>query len=311
MPDSGTCGLCHKEANLRQSHIVPSFFGVLLKETSATGFARGPVSPNLRVQDLRKEALLCDSCEGRFAVWEKAYKEKALHIVQNDEFRQLEYGTWLLPFLVSLSWRVLVTRRDELAVDHPQFSALVDRTLENWRLFLLGNRKQPHSEHHLFIFAGMPQGIPDSLHEKFLHYAYRSVDATVALSSRALGIYTKPLRSLVFSPIMPASPSGWVNTRVHAGQGKLVSPQKIAMAGFLDFLNSRVEEVFSEPLSETQMGKIRESMMRDPIGHYLRSLTRSIRLVKNSSLVGRNRDIACTIFRKSVGSDHSLGRSKQ
>jgi hypothetical protein len=218
----------------------------------------------------------------------KAYNEKALHVVQNDDFRQLEYGPWLLPFLVSLSWRVLVTRRDRLAADHPQFSVIVDRTLENWRLFLLGNRKQPHSEHHLFIFAGMPEGIPNSLHEKFLHYAYRSIDATVALASRTLCIYTKPLRSLVLSPILPASPNGWVNTRVHAGQGRLVSPQKIAMAGFLDFLNSRVEEAFSEPLSERQMQKIGESVMRNP-ERALSSESHKVHQANTKLLAGRKK----------------------
>jgi hypothetical protein len=264
MVDRGTCGLCHEEADLRQSHIVPSFFGVLLKETSATGYVRGAESPNLRVQDLEKEALLCDSCEGRFAVWEKAYREEALDIVQDDGFTQLEYGPWLLPFLVSLSWRVLITNKGDMGAEHPQFSGIIDRTLENWRLFLLEKRRQPLSEHHLFIFAGIPDGLPDALHDKFLHCAYRTIDATVATSSRKLFIYTKPLRSLVFSPIVSASPNGWVNTRVHAGQGKLVSPQKIAMPGFLDFLNSRAEEVFREPISEKQIGKISEVMMRNP-----------------------------------------------
>jgi len=216
------------------------------------------------VQDSEREALLCDSCEGRFALWEKAYKEKALPVIQDDKFAQLDYGPWLLPFLVSLSWRVLVTNRGDLATDHPRFSGIARKTLENWRLFLLGERKQPLSEHHLFVFAGMPQSVPDSLHKKFLHYAYRSIDATVALSKDNLFIYTKPLRSLVFSPIVPASPSGWVNTRVHAGHGKLASPQKIAMPGFLDFINSRAEEVFREPLSEKQMGKIGELMTRNP-----------------------------------------------
>ena len=264
MSDSRICGLCHKEVDLRQSHIVPSFFAILLKETSATGFVRGAESPNLRVQDSEREALLCDSCEGRFAVWEKAYQEKALPVVQDDNFTQLDYGPWLLPFLVSLSWRVLVTNRGDLATDHPRFSGIAKKTLENWRLFLLGERKQPLTEHHLFVFAGMPERVSDSLHKKFLHYAYRSIDATVALSKRNLFIYTKPLRSLVFSPIVPALPSGWINTRVHAGHGKLVSPQKIAMPGFLDFINSRTQEAFREPLSEKQMGKIGELMMRNP-----------------------------------------------
>jgi hypothetical protein len=264
MAESNTCALCHNEAKLRQSHIVPSFFGAYLKETSATGYLRGAVMPNLRIQDLSKEELLCDSCEGRFAVWEKSYKERAFPTVQDDAFTQLEYGPWLLSFLVSLSWRVLVTQRVDLAGDYPQFSGVVERTLENWRLFLLGDRKQPGSEHHLFIFADIPETMPADLHEKILHYMLRAVDATTGANRRILFVYIKALRSLVFSPILPASPSGWANTRVHVGQGKLVSPQKIAMSGFGDFLNSQAEEAFAQSLSDNQKAKIGEVMMRDP-----------------------------------------------
>jgi hypothetical protein len=195
---------------------------------------------------------------------EKAYRENAFQVVQDDGFTQLEYGSWLLPFLVSLSWRVLVTEKEGLATAHPQFSHLVERTLENWRLFLLGNRKQPTSEHHLFIFAGIPERMPPDSHEKSLHYMLRTIDAGAAAGSSVLFIYTKALRSLVFSPILPASPSGWVNTRVHAGRGRLISPQRIAKAEFGGFLNSRVEDAFRQPISEKQMGKIGEAMMRNP-----------------------------------------------
>jgi hypothetical protein len=264
MAERNSCALCHNEAELRQSHIVPSFFGAYLKETSATGHLRGAVTPNLRIQDLSKEELLCDSCEGRFALWEKDYKEQAFEKVQNDAYRQLDYGPWLLPFLVSLSWRVLVTQREDLVGDYPQFSSVAERMLENWRLFLLGKRRQPGSEHHLFVFAGVPESMPTGLHEKILHYMLRAVDATVGANSRGFFVYTKALRSLVFSPVLPASPSGWVNTRVHVGRGRLVSPQKIAMAGFSDFLNSRTGLAFAQPLSDKQRAKIGEAMLRNP-----------------------------------------------
>jgi hypothetical protein len=258
------CALCRNEAPLRQSHIVPSFFGTYLKETSATGYLRGALAPNLRKQDLLKEELLCDSCEGRFSTWEKIFKEEAFEIVQNDSFRELEYGPWLLPFIVSLSWRVLVTQRQGFIEAHPQFSTTVERTLENWRLFLLGGRAQPRSEHHLFVFAGFPESMPAGLHEKILHYVLRSVDATVVSSGRRFFVFTKPLRSFVISPILPGSPSGLTNTRVHAGGGRLISPQRIAMKGFGEFLDSRAKECFAQPLSDMQMGRIDEAILRDP-----------------------------------------------
>lgn len=176
----------------------------------------------------------------------------------------MEYGPWLLPFVVSISWRVLVTGCDEVAEDSPHLSPLVERTLENWRLFLLGLRKQPCSEHHLFIIAGAPANMPADAHEKSLHYLLRSVDVTTAGDGHTLFVYAKALRSLIFSPLVPASPHGWINTRIHAGNGRLVSPQKIAMRGFGGFLSSRVEGCFAHSMSEKQRAKINEAVLRNP-----------------------------------------------
>jgi hypothetical protein len=243
---------------------VPSFFGAYLKETSATGYLRSSNTPDLRVQDLVKRPLLCDSCEGRFADWEREYKEKAFELLQGDDFTGLQYGPWLLSFLVSLSWRVLVIEQADIVKTRPEFSDVIERTLENWRLFLLGERGQPRSEHHLFIFAGIPESMPEGSHERSLDYIYRSVDVATALGKRGLFVYTKALRSLVFSPIVPASPGGWHNTRIHAASGTLVSPQLIAMKGFGAFLNSRVKLAFDQHLSERQVSKIAEVMLRNP-----------------------------------------------
>lgn len=260
----GICALCKSRAELRQSHIVPAFFGSYLKETSATGYLRSGEAPNLRLQDLPKQNLLCDGCEGRFAVWEKAFKEEVLPLVQSDGFKELRYGPTLLPFLVSLSWRTLAVQQELLAETHPLVSKAVSRTLENWRLFLLGKRKHPGSEHHMFVIAGVPVRMPASSHVRMLHYLLRGIDAGTAGDSRTLFVYTKPLRSLIFSPVIPASPEGWIGTRVHPGTGRLGSRQRIEMAGFLDFLNSRVKECHSKPLSDNQRRKIGDAIVRQP-----------------------------------------------
>ncbi len=265
MPDRGRCALCLSESDLRLSHVVPSFFGAYLKETSATGYLRAAGSPNVRIQDLVKARLLCDQCEGRFAVWEGEFKQKAFYAVQNDGFRGLEYGDWLLLFLVSVNWRVLVNEvADGLLRENPRFSNAVESALENWRLFLLGKRKQPQSEHHLFIFAGLPESMPAGSHPKSLDYIYRAVDATSGFSKRGLFIYTKALRSMLFSPIVPSSPRGWMNTRVHAGCGRMVSPQKISMPGFGEFINSRIAACFGHSLSRKQLVKIGEVIFSNP-----------------------------------------------
>jgi len=263
MPEKGICALCHDVAKLHKSHIMPSFFGAYLKETSATGYLRSGETPNLRLQDLPKQELLCASCEGRFAVWEKDFKENVLPVVQADDFSELKYGPSLLCFLVSLSWRVLVIQRELLSKSHPNLSENVSRTLENWRLFLLGKCKQPKSKHHLFVI-GIPIKMSDQFHEKLLQYLLRGIDAGTGGSGSSLFVYAKPLRSLVFSPVIPASPRGWVNTRVLSSAGSLVSPQKIEMGGFLEFLNSRAMEGHSKPLTENQQRKIHEAIVSQP-----------------------------------------------
>lgn len=101
-------------------------------------------------------------------------------------------------------------------------------------------------------------------HPKLLHYLLRGVDASPAFSERQLSVYSKLLRVLLFSPLIPSRPAGWINTRVYAGVGRLISPQTIRMRGFGDFLNYRVQECYAGSISERQREKIRDAVMKDP-----------------------------------------------
>ena len=60
---ASSCALCKKEKPLQISHIMPSFVGKWLKESSATGFMRELRAPNERIQDVWKTQLLCRDCE--------------------------------------------------------------------------------------------------------------------------------------------------------------------------------------------------------------------------------------------------------
>jgi hypothetical protein len=199
-----------------------------------------------------------------FSKWENEFSQKAFSIVQADDFKELEYDSWLLKFVVSIQWRVLVINHVEVANDSPQFRSEIVNALESWRLFLLGERRQPGGVHHFFVFAGVPTKISGEVHEKTLHYLMRGIDATELVSSRELGVYSKMLRSIFYSPIMPSSPTGWKNTRIHAGPGRLISPQELAMPGFWSFIQDRISEVHSRPISEKQLQKISETTLSNP-----------------------------------------------
>ena len=214
------CALCLQPKRLMKSHIVPSFVGKYLKDTSATGYLRGAIERNLRRQDLMTEPLFCQQCEQVIGRVENKFRQLAFDVVQDDDFRELRYGPWLLSFAVSLSFRVLVCMRDDWERDFPQCKDKVDRIIEDWRLFLLGERKKPGGEHHLFICAGFPRSLPKDSHPKTLYYLFRSIDCTpVVNSTRLVGVYCKLLRSFFFSPFYPSDARGWKNTRIHAGEG--------------------------------------------------------------------------------------------
>ena len=66
-PTPQTCRLCGTQGPVLESHVLPAFVGRWLKETSATGFLRGYVVPDRRMQDFPTARLLCGACEQRFS----------------------------------------------------------------------------------------------------------------------------------------------------------------------------------------------------------------------------------------------------
>ena len=259
----GQCKLCLESHPLEKSHIIPSFAGKYLKATSATGYLRDAINPNVRRQDLHTERLLCRSCEALFSTFEAYFASECFPAVQHDDFSELRYDERLLKFAVSLSWRVLTSSWHEVVPTVAQFGNKMSKQREEWRRYLLGQIAHPGSEHHLFVFAGVPTALPSEQHEKYLHYMLRGIDATAAVSRTSVAVYTKMIRSIFYSPIQPKRLTTWTNTRIHAGTGTLRAPQKIAMSGFADFLDSRVLEAYAKDISDAQNKKIAETMMSD------------------------------------------------
>jgi hypothetical protein len=258
------CALCLEEKALVESHVIPAFVVRFLKDTSATGYIRDPLNPNRRLQDAPTKKLLCTECENRFSKWERTFSRESFPEIQEENFKGFQYSADLLKFAVSLSWRVLTVNKESVLEAHPQFATVVNAKLEDWRLYLLDQRNNPGGEHHLFVFGGLPIEAPPGVHHKSLHYMFRTNDGTVAASARRIAVYTKLMRSVFWSPLIPAKPSGWHKTRIHAGTGYLASKQTISMNGFGDFLETRVEEAFRTPYSDRQVQKIAETMRKNP-----------------------------------------------
>ena len=258
------CALCLTVGSLRQSHVIPAFVIRYLKATSATGYLRRPGSDR-RVQDLSTEPLLCSDCEQRFGRWERTFSLEPFRKIQVEEFESFEYDHQLLKLAVSLAWRILVTDRPDVIEVCPEWRNKIDLTLESWRKYLLDVEKNPPGIHHLFVVPGTPIAVPSDTHPKTLHYLLRAVDATVLGGSRNLAVYVKLLRSIFYAPIVPAKPSGWQGTRIHAGPGRMVSAhQKLFARDFGAFLQSRVELGFARPPSPKTLEQITKTIKKNP-----------------------------------------------
>jgi hypothetical protein len=105
MPNS--CALCKKEKPLQISHIVPSFVGKWLKESSASGFMRELRAPNERIQDVWKTQLLCRDCKGITFRLETYLAKEIFYPYLEGKNKPLNYDDRFLRFAVSQSWRLL------------------------------------------------------------------------------------------------------------------------------------------------------------------------------------------------------------
>ena len=108
MSTHSTCQLCLKKKDLQDSHILPKFIYAWLKNTSATGYMRSLLAPNLRIQDGVKKKLLCLDCERLFATYEKQFAENIFFPYHNDPSVVVRYNEYFLKFSVSLTWRVFI-----------------------------------------------------------------------------------------------------------------------------------------------------------------------------------------------------------
>jgi hypothetical protein len=128
MSESGgatECVLCRKQTPLKRSHIIPRF-----------------VSRALQTPDGPTRSLLCSECEDRFGVHESTFARVVFHPLVANGHVAAKYDQWLLPFAVSVCWRIL---EDALATERApawqiRWAAQAAACRETWRQFLIGKR---------------------------------------------------------------------------------------------------------------------------------------------------------------------------
>lgn len=259
----GNCSLCYQQSDLRSSHIVPKFVGKWLKNTSITGFMRGAITPEKRVQDLFTLPLLCNTCEQRFSKLEVYFAKNIFHPFHKEKRRSFEYDERLGLFIASLSWRSLKIGYPDLEKD--TLVTYVHQAEKDWREYLLGKRKhmKPYENHLIFLdYVTEQSKVP----EKFEWYTLRATDCTLAGNDKRIFAYTKFPWMIFVTSIYPHTLKGWEETEVKQ-IGKISTSQKITDGEFGNFLVERAKLALSKPSSKVSNDineKILNAIMKNP-----------------------------------------------
>jgi len=115
-----TCAFCRAQAELRQSHVIPELFYKPLYDEKhrmqEIRFVGSTVEKGKMPQKGIRERLLCETCEGRFSVWERVLSQTLYHRpdLQEDtekctSFHGVNYREMKLG-LLSILWRAHAAR---------------------------------------------------------------------------------------------------------------------------------------------------------------------------------------------------------
>jgi len=267
MRNVATCALCLEEKELQESHIIPKFIGRWFMKTSATGFMRSTQNINKRVQDLRKEYLLCKKCEQRFSDVEKPFAERIFKPHSRGQ-TSFPYEEWLKRVVISIQWRVILDRKHTITGMSETLLKELDVAQETFRAFLHEETNDSGAFSHHIFFLDTIETISDDDTLSWDNpnmYFLRSFDITIASNGHSvLWIYTKLPGMIIVSHIVPNNMSGWEGTSIE-DHGTLQIPQVCAVEGFGDFLTSRLEIYKNKPvMSDQQRNKIEKDIEMNP-----------------------------------------------
>jgi hypothetical protein len=270
----GQCKLCKSKSELQNSHIIPKFVGKWLKKTSFGGHMRNAINPNVRIQDLYKDFLLCFECEQRFARLEKRFAEEIFYPFHNKNQKLFHYDKWLQKFIISLNWRVAISgMNNSLPNDHPT-NLQFKKTLENWRLFLLDKTNNPGSNKNHLVFVGITDindfnKIQPSPYDHYTNMKFlRSIFFGTAVDDNdRVFVYSSIGGILFVSHIHPKSFSGWTTQTKITKRGTLKTLQNnsdLLFGTFLGTLMGGVNRHISTNISERQEKVINDALLNDP-----------------------------------------------
>lgn len=294
---SSVCRLCHKEANLLQSHVVPSFVFKWLKDTSVTPYMRTSREPNKRVQDGLKLPWLCAECEQQLGTYETQFANQIFHPTTQSGSRRISYGDWLLKFCVSISWRAVLLANEEGAfaeLSQTHREAAVE-ALGRWHSFLRGTVPHPgRFEQHLLVFDDIETYSGGTLPANINRYLLRSVEMDIPSREDFAFTFVKMGPFAIIGFINLARPREWSGAKVHVRQG-IIGPTRYVLPPYVyEYLMMRAQKFGDIPgsMSERQRtiadGTTATILERDRDriqgSHWMKAMRRDIEMFGDEAL---------------------------
>jgi hypothetical protein len=267
----GECRLCGLEADLQNSHIVPSFVYRWIRSTSVTGFMRGNAKPNVRMQDGVTCASLCRGCEQRFSGWEREFATRVFHPIVEGRVAQSSYGDWMLKFCVSVSWRALIHLTGDMKKEEWADPVVRDQCAaaeQCWRDFLLGNSRHPGPfRQHLLAVGLIDQPLP-GLPDRFNSFMQRSTLIDLCHFPGTVYTLTKMSGLIVLGFISLGREKDWRSqSRVGAQAGVVTVNGFWAPPYFWEYLfeQARSTNARDDEISDRQKQIIDRAFLADPL----------------------------------------------
>lgn len=258
----GVCALCGKDAELRDSHIIPKFVGKWMKDTSATGFLSKSEDLSKRVQDLLVVTMLCGDCEQRLSRLESYFASKVFYPFHQSGMRSFDYDERLRLFALSLSWRTMQTCYGAFKEEEPDLISVLEKVDRDWKDILLDKRSEvsPY-ETHLFFFdyledgGGLPLGLQ--------WYTLRATDIGLVEGIGRLLVYTKLPWMMFVTSLVPPHIEGW-NQTLLLKTGKISTHQEVADPEFGAYLLGRAKQAVGGRLPKWREAAFVRAVEKDP-----------------------------------------------
>lgn len=259
------CALCHKENDLKESHIFPKFVSHWIKKTGLTDGLRRFDNVNKRHQDGIKEKLLCEECEQRFSKSEKLFAENIFKPYLEEDKTEFDYSSWLNYFISSVNWRVMycelidcLNGENEIL---PHNFEMLSHTAVALEKYLLEKSTFPGTiTNHLYFFdISLLIPLADFNPVSFLK---RSFFGWVVEGEHCLYVYSNLCGILLITILKSLPVDQWVNTQIME-KGRIKSTNQLALSPIPGDIFNLIQECGKERLSENQTMKLLEKIKAD------------------------------------------------